>query len=158
MRSHPMVNTKAYMMDIYPCARSYKIDIDMSEIVRIPNDYDKFRRAGLLETITLPLGWSSYKEGDDEPYYYRYDNTPSSFAFWYPIPTTRNPERPSDRKCGTVLFCKILRRFLAIGGSLPQSDPDHNTLPMHSIYASEGEFAGIIYVHQLPEVEDEPKL
>ncbi|KAL9632815.1 MAG: hypothetical protein Q9164_005081 [Protoblastenia rupestris] len=157
-RSNPVVNTVAYTIDIHPCARWYKIDIDTSEMVRIINDYDKFRTAGLLHTITLPLGWSSYKEGDDEPYYYRYDNAHSSYTFWYPIPTIRQPERPSDRQWGPVLCCKTLRGYLAIGGPLPQSDPDDNTLPIHFLYASEGEWAGIIYVHQPPEPEDERKL
>ena len=80
-RSDPMMDYRARMRDIYSCVTWYKIDMDTFEKVKIPNDYARFRNDGLLGTITLPLGWSSYHDKNDKPFYYRYDTAPSSYTF-----------------------------------------------------------------------------
>ena len=143
------------MRDIFPCVTWFKIDRDTLEKVRIPNDYARFRRDGLDGTITLPLGWSSYQDENDSPYYYRYDNAPDSYTFWYPIPTLRDIQPASDRQWGPILYFKTLRGYLEMGSPLPQQRGNDKTLPIYSLHTSEGTWAGVIYVHHSPESASE---
>ena len=147
--------------DINPCVTWFKIDRDTGEKVRIPNDYSRFRDDGLNGTIKLPLGWSSHcVEQDHEEgyqrYYYRYDKTPHSCTFWYPIPTLRGIQPASDRQWGPILYCKTLRGYLEMGIPVPQlGKHDSMIYPIYSLHTSEGTWAGIIYVHHSPESASE---
>ena len=154
-RSNLIVGCKSRMRDIFPCVTWFKIDRDTLEKVRIPNDYARFRRDGLDGTITLPLGWSSYQDENDSPYYYRYNNAPDSYTFWYPIPTLRDIQPASDRQWGPILYFKTLRGYLEMGSPLPQQRGNDKTLPIYSLHTSEGTWAGVIYVHHSPESASE---
>ena len=150
-RSNLIVGCKTRMRDIFPCVTWLKIDMDTLKKVRIPNDYDRFRRDGLDGTITLPLGWSSHQDENDSPYYYRYDNAPDSYTFWYPIPTLRDIQPASDRQWSPILYFKTFRGYLEMGNPLPQQGENDKTLPIYSLHTSEGTWAGVIYVHHSPE-------
>jgi len=146
-RSNLIFSYKSRGRDILPCTTWFKIDINTSEKVEIPNDYHMFRYEGLMGTITLPLGWSSHQDEDDGPYYYKYDGAPSSHTFWYPIPTVRSIQPASDRQWRSVLYCKTWRGYLEIGNPFPQQEENDDTYPLHSLSTSQGKWAGIIYVH-----------
>lgn len=154
-RSNPLISYKLRVRDIHPCVTWFKIDINTSEKVRIPNDYARFRDDGLLGTITLPLGWSSHQDEHGSLYYYEYDSAPSSYTFWYPIPAPRSIQPESDRQWGPVLYCKTLRGYLEMGSSLSQEEQSGRTYPMHSLNTSEGNWAGVIYLHRPPEGTNE---
>ena len=141
------------LVDIYPCVTWFKINMDTLEKVKISNDYARFRNDGLLGTITLPLGWSSYHDEKDGHYYYMYDNAPRTYTFWYPIPTLRGTEPASDRQWGPILYFKTWRGYLEVGSPLPQDEEYSEALPINSLYTSEGAWAGIVYVHHSPESE-----
>ncbi len=144
------------MREIYPCVTWFKIDMDTLEKVKIPNDYARFRSDGLAGTITLPLGWSSHRDEDGHPYYYKYDNAPPGYTFWYPIPTLRGIQQASDRQWGPVLYAKTLRGYFQMGSPLPQEeDRKGDIFPIYSLHTSEGTWAGVIYVHHSPESASE---
>ena len=142
--------------DIYPCVTWFKIDKDTLEKVKIPNDYAGFRSDGLAGTITLPPGWSAHRDEDGGHYYYKYDNAPPGYTFWYPIPTLRGIQPTSARQWSPILYTKTLRGCLEMGSPLPQEDDRKgDTFPIHSLHTSEGTWAGVIYVHHSPESASE---
>lgn len=150
-RSNRIMIHRARQTDIFPRVTWFKIDMETLGKAKIPNDYAKYQIDGLEGTMTLPLGWSSYLEKNDGPYYYRYDKAPSSSTFWYPIPTVRSPQPRSGRQWGPVLYFKTLRGYLEMGSALSQEEQSDNAYPLYSLNTEEGEWAGVIYVHHLPE-------
>ena len=167
-RTNPTRDYMPYKRDIYPCVIWFKTDMDTLQRVMIPNNYARFRYAGLNGTIKLPLGWSWHREEDDHTYYcnkydnappshyYKYDNAPPSYTFWYPIPTTRDIQLASDCRWGPILYCKTFRGYLELRGPLPLPEGYCQDLPIYSLNNDEGLWAGVIYVHQAPDcAEDE---
>ena len=102
-RSNLVFDYKPRSRDIFPCVTWFKIDMDTREEAKIPNSYAKHQSEGLEGTVSLPLGWSSYLNEDDDLYYYRYDEAPPSQTFWYPIPIDRSTQSASKHQW--VLFC-----------------------------------------------------
>ena len=155
-RSNPYQDYKSRIREIYPCVTWYKIDMDTLEKVRVPNDYARFRDDGLNGTLTLPLGWSSYRDEDSHSYYYKYDNAPPSYTFWYPIPTLRGVQQANDRQWGLILYAKTLRGYFEMGSPFTrEEDANGETFPIYSLRTSEGTWAGVIYVHHSPESASE---
>ena len=154
-RSSGSINHNPRMRDIYPRVTWFKIGMNTLEKVKIPNDYARFRRDGLAGTIELPLGWSWHYDEDDNSYYYKYDNAPPSYTFWYPVPTIRDIQPTSDRQWGPILYCKTFGGYLRMGGPLPPQDEDDKNCQIYSLNNGEGTWAGIIYVHYSPESASE---
>ena len=150
LRSNEVGSYRPRKSDIYPCVTWFTTDMETLESVKIPNDYARFQGEGLDGTIALPLGWSRHRDQDGSPHYYKYDNAPPSHSFWYPVPTVRDIQPASDRQWGHILNCKTFRGYLGMGGSLAPQEKHHNNLAIHSLYTSEGTWAGIIYVHRSP--------
>ena len=151
-RSNPIVQYRPRMREIHPCITWFKINTDTLEKVNIPNDYARFRSDGLAGTIKLPLGWSWHYDEDDHTYYYKYDNAPPSYTFWYPVPTVWDIQPASDRQWGPILYCKTFRGYLRMRGPLPlpTQEEDDGNFPIYLLNNGEGTWAGIIYVHYSP--------
>ena len=152
IRSNDFGGYELRTRDIYPCVTWFKTDMETFESVKIPNDYAMFRESGLDGTITLPLGWSSYRNKDGSPYYYKYDNAPPEYTFWYPIPTARGVQLASNRQWGPILHCKTFRGYLEMGSPLRQQEENNESsnsesFPINSLHTSEGTWAGVIYIH-----------
>ena len=156
-RSNPVLDYMPRIRDIYPYVTWFKIDMDTLEKVHIPNEYARFRSDGLAGTIRPSLGWSWYYDEDDDSYYYKYDNAPPSYTFWYPVPTTRDIQPASDRQWGPTLYCKTFRGYLEMGSALPQQEKNNGPFPIYSLYTGEGTWAGVIYIHHTPESATERK-
>ena len=152
-RSNLVTDYKPRSRDIFPCVTWFKIDMDTREEVEIPNSYAKHQSEGLEGTVSLPLGWSSHLDEDDDQYYYRYGEAPPSQTFWYPIPIDRRIQPASKHQWGPILRFKTLRGYLQMGNALSQQ-VDDNTYPLHSLTTEEGEWAGVLYVHEHPEGTD----
>ena len=152
-RSDLVCDYRPRLRDVFPCVKWFKINMGTRDKAEIPNNYAKYQSGGLEGTMTLPLGWSSHLDAEGGLYYYMYDKAPSSSTFWYPLPTVRDVQSASGRQWGPILCFKTLRGYLEIGSALPQEkqDGDDDTLPLYSLETEEGEWAGVIYVHQLPE-------
>ncbi|KAG8529700.1 uncharacterized protein KY384_005181 [Bacidia gigantensis] len=152
-RSNPKRAYKARQRDIFPQVSWYKTKFEMGQptLVKIPNDYAKYQSEGLQGSLVLPLGWSSHRNEDDNPFYYKYDKAPSSQTFWYPIPANRSPQPVSTACWSSSIFFKSLRSYLILGSVLPQKAKDGDgKYPLHSLETKEGEWAGVIYVHYDP--------
>ena len=154
-RSNSIMGYTPRIRDIYPSVTWFKTDMETLERVKIPNDYARFRENGLDGTIKLPLGWSWNYDEDDRSYYYKYENAPPRYTFWYPIPTGRGIQPASNRQWEPILNCKTFRGYLEMGSPLPQQEDNDKSLSIYSLYTGEGTWAGIIYVHQAPESPEE---
>ncbi|MCJ1461272.1 hypothetical protein MMC28_011654 [Mycoblastus sanguinarius] len=148
-RSNLITDHKPRLRDIFPCVTWFKIEMDTLEKAKIPNDYAKYQSDGLEGTVTLPLGWSSYLDEGDGPYYYRYDRAPFLQTFWYPIPTVRSIHPASGCQWGPILNFNTLRGYLELGSALSQEEQNDNTYPLYSLNTEEGEWAGVLYAHRL---------
>ena len=129
----------------------YKTEIgDNNEehLVRISNDYARYRSEGLQGNLTLPFGWSSYRDEDDGTFYYRYNKAPSSQTFWYPIPTVHDIQPGTRRQCDPSLFFSTLRGYLEIVSPLSEEEQNGNNYPLYHLHTENQEWAGVIYVHQ----------
>lgn len=142
---------------IYSSVRWFKIAKDAFEMVEICNDYGRYREDGIKGTISrLPTGWSAHREPNDGSVFYRYDNAPSSYTFWYPVPIVRNPQPVSVRQWKPILYCKTWRSYLELGSQFPrENDKGRDRYPLYSLRNSDGEWAGVIYPHSPPKTSDE---
>lgn len=136
--------------DISPQVVYYKIEIgDNNEehLVRISNDYARYQSEGLDGNLSLPLGWSSYRDEDDGTFYYRYDKAPKH-TFWYPIPTVQDIQPGTRRQCDPCLFFITLRGYLEIASPLSKEEQNNRDYPLYHLHTENQEWAGVIYVHQ----------
>ena len=136
--------------DIFPQVDYYKSEIgDNNEehLVRISNDYARYQSEGLRGELTLPSGWSSYRNEDDGTSYYQYDKAPSH-TFWYPIPTVQDIQPGTGRQCDPYLFFTTLRGHLEIASPLSEEEQNGKNYPLYHLHTENEEWAGIIYVHQ----------
>lgn len=156
-RSNRIFNCKPRLRDIFPRVTWFKIDIDTREEAQIPNSYAKYQSEGIEGTVSLPLGWSSHLHETGGPFYYTYDEAPPSQTFWYPIPTDRSIQPAIKPQWGPILRFKTWRGYLQMGSALSQQ-ADDNTYPLHSLTTEEGEWAGVLYVHEHPEGTDRCEL
>ncbi len=150
-RSTPFLNYIPRNREIFSEVDYYKIEIgDNNERhrVRISNDYAMYRDTGLNGTLTLPLGWSSYRDEDNDTLYYRYDKAPSSQTFWYPIPTVQDIQPGTRRQCDPCLFFTTSRGYLEIVSPLSKEDQNGNNYPLYHLHTENQQWAGVIYVHQ----------
>ena len=152
-RSNLITHYKPLSRDIFPCVTWFKIDMDTREKAEIPNSYAKHQSEGLEGTVSLPLGWSSRLDKDYDRYYYRYDEAPPSQTFWYPIPIKRSIQPASKRQWGPILRFKTWRGHLRMGSALSQQ-ADDNAYPLQPLITEEGEWAGVLYIHEHPEGTD----
>ena len=134
--------------DIYPLIDYYKIDNNKRYLVPISNDYARYQIEGLRGNLTLPLGWSSYRDKDNGTFYYRYDKADSSQTFWYPIPTEQHMQPGTWRQCDPRLFFETLRGYLEIVSPLSEDEQNDGNYPVYHLHTENQEWAGVIYVHQ----------
>lgn len=135
---------------IFPRVDYYKIEIgDKNEehLVPISNDYAMYQREGLDGNLSLPLGWSSYRDEDDGLFYYRYDKAPTH-TFWYPIPTVQDTQPATRRQCDPCLLFIALRGYLEIVSPLRKEEQNGRNYPLYHLHTENQEWAGVIYVHQ----------
>ena len=149
-RSNFISDYKPRLRDIFPCVTWFKIDMDTREEAEIPNSYAKHQSEGLEGTVSLPLGGSSHLNENGGPFYYTYDEAPPSQSFWYPIPIDRSIKPAIKRQWGSILRFKTWRGYLQMGSALSQQ-ANKKTYPLHSVTTEEGEWAGVLYVHEHPE-------
>ena len=156
-RSTIVHDYKPRKRDIFPQVTYYKIeqgDNNRGDLVRISNDYAKYLADGLEGDLTLPLGWSSHRDEADGPFYYRYDRAPPSQSFWYPIPTVRENQPGTRRQCYPCLFFITFRGYLEIASPLSEEEQNGSHYPLHHLYTANQEWAGVLYVHQPPVLDN----
>jgi Heterokaryon incompatibility protein (HET) len=159
-RTTPLTEKLERQSFVYPCVDWFKFDPECCEKFRISNDYAKYREGGLDGSIVLPAGWSSRREGskDDGELYYEYKFAPSDHTFWYPVPVNRNSHQMNDYQSPPFLYCRTSRGYLEIGSSLSHEVEEYYiNYPIYSLITSEEKWAGVIFVHQHPEINDEAK-
>lgn len=136
--------------DIFPQVVYYKTEIgDNNEehLVPISNDYAMYQSEGLNGNLSLPLGWSSYRNEAHGLFYYRYDKAPAH-TFWYPIPTVQDIQPGTRRQCGPCLSFITLRGYLEIVSPLRKEEQNGRNYPLYHLHTENQEWAGVIYVHQ----------
>ena len=137
--------------DIIPSVKWFKIGKDTSELIKICNDYDRYRDGGLRGDVDLQTGWSSHTDGDSGRKYYRYDMAHDFVSFWYPLPTIRHPQPAETHTYQSVLFCRTWRIYLGLGSATSHVEPDSRMRvkpPVHSVITRDGTWAGVLYVHR----------
>lgn len=138
--------------NIYPTTIWFKVHLDTMDMEEISNDYAKFQNGELNDVTMSPQGWLSHQEDDTHLPYWTYQNAPSDYTFWYPVPTNTRPKQRALHRWSQVLHFKTSRSHLTLGRPLSEHDLGGPSGPCYSLVTDDGNFAGILYAHPVQEI------
>lgn len=122
----------------------FKIRMDTSDLVKVCNNYDKYRGSGLRGDVELQPGWSLHSKNYDNQFY-KYDMAEGQY-FRYPIPTIRHSQPADTHTYQSVLFCRAWRVYLELGTALSRMEQGHyedGRSPVHWVTTGDGSWAGV---------------